>query len=56
MSKQSKLNYSLKLQILQLYKKGMSCAEIKELIDVPVTQRTVERLVHNSGLTRTANV
>ena len=55
MNKRPKLEHALKPQILQLYKQGMSCAEIKESIDTPVTQRTIERLVHNSGLTRTAS-
>lgn len=55
MNKRSKLESALKPQILQLYKEGMSCAEIKELIDTPVTQRTIERLIHNSGFTRTAS-
>lgn len=55
MYKQFKLNPSLKPQILQLYRDGMSCGEIKELIKVSVTKRTLERLVKSYGLTRTAS-
>ncbi len=55
MNKRPKLEISLKPQILKLYKEGMSCAEIMDVVDVSVTQRTIERLVKRFGLTRTAS-
>lgn len=44
---------SLKPQILKLYKEGMSCLEIKELLNLALTERSVQRLIKKSGLTRT---
>lgn len=40
-------------RILELYKNGMSCNEIEELLHLPVSIRQVQRIIKKFGLTRT---
>lgn len=47
------IGQSLKPQILKLYSEGMSGDEIKEILNLPVTVRSIQRLIKSAGLTRT---
>jgi DNA-binding NarL/FixJ family response regulator len=39
-------------EIVRLYKSGLSSYEIKELIDLPITTRQIQRILKKQGVTR----
>lgn len=53
MGKRSKITETLIPQILSLYTGGKSGNQIHDLLDLPITPRSVERIIKKAGLTRT---